>query len=123
MISVTSKGDLKKTNDFLKSLQSRKMYTDLHKYGKMGVEALARATPVESSLTANSWEYRIFKGKRSGIVWYNTNTIGDTSVAILLQYGHATGTGGYVPGRDYINPAMKPIFDQISDNVWKKVKA
>lgn len=123
MISVTSRGDLKKTTDFLNSLRNHQMYTDLHKYGKMGVDALSKATPIESGLTARSWEYRLFKGKRPGIVWYNTNTIGDTSVAILLQYGYATGTGGYVPGHDYVNPAMKPIFDQISDNVWKKVKA
>lgn len=122
MISLTSRGDLKKTEDFLKGLRNRKAYVNLDKYGKMGVDALSKATPIESGLTARSWKYRVFKGKRPGIVWYNTNMVNDTSVAILLQYGHATGTGGYIPGQDYVNPAMKPIFDQISNNVWKKVK-
>ncbi len=88
----------------------------------MGVDALSSATPVDSSLTAKSWGYRVIKDRsRPGIEWYNTNIPGSTPVAILIQYGHATGTGGYVSGRDYINPAMRPIFDQIAVDVWKEV--
>lgn len=122
MIGVTSKGDFKKTDAFLKRLQKGDIFSDLNKYGQMGVDALANATPVDSRLTANSWKYRIIKGKHPGIEWYNTNEVNGTSVAILLQYGHATGTGGYVSGRDFINPAIKPIFDKIGADVWKKVK-
>jgi hypothetical protein len=122
MIGITSTGDFKKTDDFLKRLQRRDPYSGLARYGEMGVEALSRATPLDSSLTANSWNYRIIKGKRPGIEWYNTNVVNGTPVVILLQYGHATGTGGYVSGRDFINPAIKPIFDKIANDVWKKVR-
>ncbi len=98
------------------------MFSDLTRHGKTGVDALSNATPVDSSLTANSWAFRIIKDRRKpGIEWYNSNVAGDVSVAILIQYGHATGTGGYVVGRDFINPAMQPIFDKIADDVWKKV--
>lgn len=121
-ISFTSKGDWSKTTKFLEKASSNSVYSDLHKYGKMGVEALAAATPVDTSLTANSWDYRIVRDRRgAGIEWFNTNRAGGTNVAILIQYGHATGTGGYVHGIDFINPAMRPIFEQIADGVWKKV--
>ena len=122
MIGITSSGNLKKTDAFLKRLQKRDIYSDLDRYGKMGVSALSRATPVDSSLTANSWAYRVIRGRRPGIEWYNTNVVGGTPVAILIQYGHGTGTGGYVQGRDFINPAIRPIFNQISDDIWKKVR-
>ena len=122
MIGITSKGDLSKTNNFLKKLQRRDIYSDLNRYGQMGVDALSNATPIDSNLTANSWKYRVIKGKRPGIEWYNTNEVNGTPVAILIQYGHATGTGGYVAGRDFINPAIRPIFDKISTDIWKKVK-
>lgn len=122
MIGIFSKGDLKNTTDFLKRLQQGDAYSDLNRYGEMGVVALSQATPVDSSLTANSWAYRVIKDRRRpGIEWYNTNQAGGVSVAILIQYGHGTGTGGYVSGRDFINPAIQPIFDKISDEVWKKV--
>lgn len=124
MISVSNKGDYKKTIDFLKRLNSGDFFKDLNHYGAMGVAALEKATPVDSRLTANSWKYRVIKDrKRPGIEWYNTNAVNDTPVVILIQYGHATGTGGYVQGRDFINPAMRPIFDKIANDVWKKVKA
>lgn len=123
MISVTSTGNLKKTTDFLNGLISNKYHGDLHKYGKMGVDALSKATPVDSHLTAQSWGYRITKGKYPGIEWYNTNVVSGVPVAILIQYGHATGTGGYVNGIDYINPAIRSVFDQISNDVWKKVRS
>jgi len=123
MIKITSVGDFKKTTDFLDRLRRREIYRDLDRYGRMGVDALSRSTPVRTGLTGQSWQYRVLMGKRPGIEWYNTNEVSGTSVAILIQYGHATGTGGYVGGRDYINPAMRPIFDQIAEEVWKKVRA
>lgn len=87
----------------------------------MGVEALSRSTPVRSGLAAQSWAYRVIRGRRPGIEWYNTDTVNGTPVVILIQYGHGTGTGGYVEGKDFINPAMRGVFDQIADDVWKKV--
>lgn len=88
----------------------------------MGVDALAGVTPVETGLAAASWRYRIVRDSRKiGIEWYSVDQIRGTPIVILLQYGHATGTGGYVRGRDFINPAMRPIFDQIANDVWKKV--
>lgn len=125
MIRIFSKGDFKKTTNSLLKMKGFNggIFSSLERYGQMGVDALAKATPIESSLTANSWKYRIIKdNKRPGIEWYNTNIVNGTPVVILIQYGHATGTGGYVPGRDFINPAMQPIFDKIVDDVWKKVK-
>lgn len=123
MIRIESRGNHNKTSSFLTKLLRGDIYSDLNRYGEMGVEALSKATPVASSLTANSWEYRIIKGKRPGIEWYNTNVVNGTPVAILIQYGHGTGTGGYVQGRDFINPAMQPVFDRIAADVWKKVIA
>lgn len=122
MINLTSQGDYKNTFESLKKLGSKSVFDGLDKYGQQGVEALARATPVDTGLTAGSWRYRIVKdGARPGIEWYNTNTKGRASVAILIQYGHGTGSGGYVRGRDYINPAMRPVFDQIVNNFLKEV--
>lgn len=124
MISITSHGDYRNTSEFLKELSTIKKITpNLDKYGKMGVAALTSATPVDSSLTAHSWNYRIVKTSRgSGIEWFNTNIVDGIPVAILIQYGHATGSGGYISGRDFINPAIQPIFDRISEDIWKKVR-
>lgn len=99
------------------------IYADLDRFGQLGVDALAGATPIRSGRAAASWHYRIVRTRKHvGIEWYSTDEIrGTTPVAILLQYGHATGTGGYVRGRDFINPAMKPIFDQIATDVWTRV--
>lgn len=121
MIEITSKGNFNRTLGFLNRLLRGDIFSDLDTYGRLGVNALSRATPVETGLTANSWGYRIIRDrKRPGIEWYNSNGDG-TSVAVLIQYGHGTGTGGYVQGRDYINPAILPVFDQISADIWKKV--
>ncbi len=127
MIGITSKGDFKKTTKFLERINSNvslsDIYSDFDSYGRIGVDALSDATPVDTGLTANSWRYRVIKDRaRPGIEWYNTNTVNGTPIAILIQYGYATGSGGYVQGRDYINPAMRPIFDMIAADVWKKVK-
>lgn len=118
MIGITSSGDFGKTRSFLTKVRRAELFGDLNRYGRMGVEALSKATPVDTGLTANSWEYRIVKTSRGpSIEWYNTNG----NVAILIQYGHGTRGGGYVQGRDYINPAVRPLFDKISQDVWKKV--
>jgi hypothetical protein len=96
----------------------------LDKFAREGVTALASATPVESGLTSASWNYQIQRSKGSTtITWTNSHVVDGVPIAIILQYGHGTGTGGYVAGRDYINPAMKPIFDRIADSVWKVVKS
>lgn len=122
MIRVHSSGDFNRTRAFLHRLKSKEMYRDLNRFGKMGVDALAAATPRASGETANAWTYQI-KHSRSGttISWDNTNENDGQKVAILIQYGHGTGTGGYVVDKDFINPAMGPIFDKIAQEVWRKV--
>jgi hypothetical protein len=122
VLRLTSKGNYEKTRNWLKKQSGREVYANLDKYGQAGVSALARATPVDTGLTRDSWRYRIIKDRRRpGIEWYNTNTKNGVSVAILIQYGHGTGRGGYIQGRDYINPAMRPVFDQIVAGFWKEV--
>lgn len=111
-----------KTEKFLTKLGSGDLYNSLGRFAQEGVNALAAATPVDSGATANAWSYRITK-TRGGVTieWTNGNKVNGVPVAILLQYGHGTGTGGYVRGRDFINPAMRPIFDKIADEVWRAV--
>lgn len=107
---------------FLAKMAKGGLYRSLDKYGAAGVSALASATPVETGLAASSWSYKVsVTGNSASIGWYNANKEGGLSVVILLQYGHGTGTGGYVAGRDFINPAIQPIFDKIADGVWKEV--
>lgn len=124
MIRVFSKGDFNKTTTYLKGLLHRDHYSDLDHYGRLGVDALSRATPIDTGLASTSWGYRIIKTPgRTGIEWFNTDIVNDIPIVILLQYGHGTRNGGYVQGRDFINPAIRPIFDQISQDVWKKVRS
>lgn len=111
------------TESFLNRLLRRDQFSELDRFGRLGLEALRAATPVETGLAAHSWGYRVITGSKPGIEWYNTDTINGTPLVILLQYGHATGTGGYVEGRDFINPAIRSVFDQIADEVWKKVSS
>ncbi len=122
MIGFSSSGSFDKAEQFLSRLARGDIYRSLDRYGQEGVNALGRATPTDTGLTAQSWQYRIVKS-RSGptLEWYNTNQNTGANVAILIQYGHGTGTGGYVVGRDYINPAMRPIFDRIVDAVMREV--
>lgn len=123
MIRLESSGDWSKTLKALERMRSRDIFSDLDRYGRMGVDALSKATPVETSLTARSWGFRIVKGRTGPTIeWFNTNEVNGTSVAILIQYGHGTGTGGYVQGRNFINPAIRPLFDQIAADIWKKVR-
>jgi hypothetical protein len=122
MISVTSSGSFKNTDRKLAKLRGLDVMSILKKYGQDGVNALSAATPKDSANTAAKWSYEVVRqGKTYKIIWSNSNIQEGVPVVILLQYGHATGTGGYVQGRDFINPAMKPIFDQIERDVWKVV--
>ena len=122
MISFTSKGDWKKTQDFLRKMSKGDIYQSLDSEASRGAAALASATPLDSGLAATSWNYKIERSKGScRITWMNNDVENGFPVAIMLQYGYGTGTGGYVQGQDYINPAMKPIFDSIADKVWKAV--
>lgn len=111
------------TERFLNRLQSKDYFSRLNEYAQRGVSALQAATPVDSGRTASSWRAEIEVGNdTTSIYWINDNvTYQGDPVAILLQYGHGTGTGGYVQGRDYINPAMKPVFDSIEEGVWQLV--
>lgn len=123
MIKISGSGNFKKTEDFISKILRGDIFAQLNEYGAKGVTALSAATPIDTSLTAHSWCYRIVKRKKGpGIEWYNTNIVNGVPVVILIQYGHATGTGGFIHGRDFINPAIQPIFDEIADDIWKKVK-
>ena len=122
MISFRQKGDFSKLTKFLERAKESVKLGDLDKYGRAGVEALASATPVASGLTASSWYYKIEnKNGSAKITFLNRNIQNGVPIAIILQYGHGTGTGGWVQGRDYINPAIQPIFDKIADDAWKEV--
>jgi hypothetical protein len=121
-IEITQKGSFNNTETYLSRLKSIQVAAILNKYGSIGVAALSNATPVDSGLTAASWYYEIVQ--RSGyysIRWHNRNVRDGLPIAILIEYGHGTGTGGYVPGRDFIMPAIRPIFDQIAADVEKEV--
>lgn len=123
-VSLTSKGDLTKTERFLTNASKFDARKILESAAKEGVKALASATPRDSGLAANSWSYEI-SGGRNGVTvtWTNSDVENGFPVAIALQYGYGTGTGGYVQGQDYINPAMRPIFDKIGDRIGKAVAA
>lgn len=121
MIKVKVGGSFKKTEAFLQRNKKMK-FSSLDKYGKEGVQALEAATPVDTGRTAASWYYEIEQtDKTTSIVWKNSNVVDGTPIAIILQYGHATRNGGYVQGTEYINSALRPIFDKIADAVWKEV--
>lgn len=122
LFGYRSSGDFKKTYDFLNRLQGGKYFDGLDGLARKGAQALASATPIESGETSRSWSYEIERSaSKTTIYWTNTHVDDGVNVAVILQYGHGTGTGGYVAGRDYINPAIKPVMDQIAKEVWKKV--
>lgn len=122
MISIRQRGDFKKTEKLLKKSLGKNYRNVLEKYGQQGVRALAAATPVESGETAALWDYEIIQnGSAISIVWKNYNINKGVNIAVILQYGHATRNGGYVEGRDYINPALRPIFDELAEAAWKEV--
>ena len=122
MITIRQHGNFKKITGFLEKAKERLNLGILDKYGRKGVELLKKATPVDDGLTANSWYYKIDNRKNTAIIYFgNTNIQNGFPVAIMLQYGHGTGTGGWVEGRDYINPVIQPLFDQIVYEAWKEV--
>lgn len=122
MSFVTHSGSFNKTETFLRKMQRLNIPVLLHKYGREGVTALSTATPKETGRAATSWGYEVeVKGNHCAIYWTNSDLENGFPVAVMIQFGHGTGTGGYVQGRDYINPAMRPIFDKIANEVWKAV--
>ena len=121
-ISFTQKGSFNNTEKYLRRLKQADLFAVLNKYGSMGVNALSNATPADSGQTAGSWSYTIQQRKGYySIRWHNSNNVNGIPIAVLIQYGHGTGTGGYVQGRDYINPAIRPIFDQMANEAWREV--
>lgn len=124
MISFRQKGDFSKTEKLLKKSLGKDYRSILDRYGKEGVNALSAATPIHSGTTAVSWGYAIEKGDNTiSIVWTNSNVNRGVNIAVILQYGHATKSGSYVEGIDYINPALRPIFDSLAEACWKEVTA
>ena len=122
MITIRQKGDFSKLTTFLERSKNAIHIGELDKYGRAGVAALASATPVESGLTASSWYYEIERTRDSvALNFHNSNIQNGVPIAIILQYGHGTRNGGWVEGRDYINPAIQPIFDEIANNAWREV--
>jgi hypothetical protein len=123
MVSVTSTGSFKNTTSFLEFMKSGKMFNVLDRYGRIGVGLLSNATPRDTGETATSWGYKL--GRAKGIYsvnWFNSHTENRVNIAVIIQYGHGTGTGGYVQGKDYINPALRPLFDKIVEDIWRQVR-
>src|SRR5574344_1832272 len=122
MVKFRHKGNFAKLTRYFTSAKSAVKLPDLNKYGEEGVAALVSATPVESGLTASSWSYEIVNDdKKDTIKFNNSNIQNEVPIAIILQYGHATKNGGWVEGRDYINPAIQPVFDEITNSAWREV--
>lgn len=127
MITISHKGDFKKSIKFLNTVAEKvgansPIQKILERYGQLGVDALAVATPVDTGKTAASWTYEIeMTSEGYTITWLNTNVNKHVNIALILQYGHGTRNGGYVVGRDYINPAIQPIFDQMANEAWREV--
>lgn len=125
VVQMSEKGDFKKTFKFLKAMKEKKFLSNLNKYGERGVQLLSENTPRDTGLTASSWYYKIEDdGETLTLTWYNSNVKKDYfNVALMLQYGHATKNGGWVEGIDYINPALKPLFDEMEKDIWEEVKS
>lgn len=122
MITFRQKGDFSKLTNYLERLKEAANIGVLDKYGKAGVATLASATPTDTGETASSWYYEIeHQNGSASIIFKNSHVNKGVNVAIILQYGHGTGTGGWVEGRDYINPAIQPIFDKIAEDAWREV--
>lgn len=122
MVTVKAKGDFSRTFNFFERIKSVAKSGLLDKYGAEGVKALEEATPKDTGTTAKSWYYKVtFEGSSATLAFCNSNIQNGIPIAIILQYGHGTGTGGWVQGRDYINPAIQPLFDKIAKEAWKEV--
>lgn len=121
-IRISSRGNFKKTENLFTRIKNRDPLVALNRIGRLGVDVLTMATPKDSGLTASSWYYKIEKTEKGyDLNWLNSNIVSQFSVALLLQLGHATGTGGYVPGIDYINPVMEDLFKAAKIDIWKEV--
>lgn len=121
-IKVETSGDFSNTMSWLKKNKFNNLMSQLEHYGQEGVTALQQATPKRTGLTASSWYYEITQSPgKIEIAWKNSHVENNVPIAVILQYGHGTGTGGYVQGIDYINPAMKPVFDEITNKIWKEI--
>ena len=124
MISIKQKGNFNNIEKFFKKTKKQNFRDSLKAYGEIGVAALAMATPAKTGKTASSWSYEIQETRGSvKIYWTNSNINKGVNIAVIIQYGHGTRNGGYVVGRDYINPAMGPVFDSIADGIWKEVSS
>ena len=122
MIKFKQKGDFSRTTKYFQKAEKAARLPDLDRFGEIGVSALSTATPIDSGRTANSWSYKITRTRQTTTIgFYNDNVQQGVPIAIILQYGHATGNGGYVQGRDYINPSIQPVFDKILDDAWREV--
>lgn len=122
MVTFTQKGDFSKLDSYFNRIKTFFKSSDLDKYGEQGVQALSSATPYDTGNTAGSWYYKINRDAGSlSLEFCNSNVNKGVPIAIILQYGHGTGTGGWIEGRDYINPTIQPIFDEILNNMWKEV--
>jgi len=125
VISFNHRGNFNNTEKFLRGYNARKILNVLERYGQRGVQVLSAATPIDSGTTASSWNYTVgSSGDSYTITWTNSNlTTAGTPIAILIQYGHGTRQGGYVQGQDFINPALRPVFDTIVEEAWKEVRS
>lgn len=124
MIKLSANGKFNKTYKFLNKIRKVKVERTLDKYGRLGVEVLSAATPVDTGLTASSWDYEISRNQNENtitITWTNSNVHKGINIAMLLQLGHGTRNGGWVEGRDYITPAIRPIFDDILESAKKEI--
>lgn len=122
MITFKQTGDFKKTVRFLERMKVLSIDDILRRYGEEGVDALRKATPVDTGKTSRSWYYEITRTKAGvKIEWKNSNIVHGVPIALIIQYGHVTGNGGYVEGIDYINPAIQPIFEKMSESLWKEL--
>jgi hypothetical protein len=123
VLSITSTGDFSRTTKFFSRMSSGSIFSTLDVHARRGVAALEAATPVSTGIASGSWDYEIEKSGHNWTIWWTNRDVdkAGTPIVILLQFGHGTGTGGYVQGRDFINPAIRPIFDQIAEDVWKAV--
>lgn len=122
MIKFQNTGDLLKTKLFLERCKNVQTFIAANKYGQMGVDALKAATPKDTGKTSESWKFKVeSRNGNLSITWYNTNENKGENIALLIQYGHGTGRGSYIKGIDYINPALKPVFDQIAEEAWREI--
>lgn len=123
MIRVESKGSFVNTDRFLNRMRKGEVFAHLNRYGQKGAEALAKATPKREGETAAGWDYRVTKKRgRYTITWTNSHIVDNVQIAVIIQYGHATRNGGWVEGVDYINPVIRPLFDEIASDIWKEVQ-